>query len=93
MFEQMRFGQGFQHTQNLGTFLQCAACQLTDHKRMAKDLLIKEQSFKRSLPARRCSIQTEVSTRIMQGCEGAVFESGEAASRFLRDLPNGGRSP
>src|SRR5580765_3896227 len=45
MFEQMRFGQGFQHTQNLGTFLQCAACQLTDNKRMAKDLLIKEQSF------------------------------------------------
>ena len=93
MFEQMRFGQGFKHTQNLGTFLQCAACQLTDNKRLAKDLLIKERSFQTFATRLEMLNPNQRSTRIMQGCEGAVFESGEAASRFLRDLPNGGRSP
>ena len=45
MVEQLSLRQSFQHSQNLGTLLQCSAGQFTDNKRMAKDLLVKQQSF------------------------------------------------
>ena len=45
MFEHMSLRQSFQHTQNLAALLQHPACQLTYDKRMAKDLLVKQQSF------------------------------------------------
>ena len=45
MFEQRSLRQRFQHTQNFAAVLQRPAGQLTYNKRMAKDLLVKQQSF------------------------------------------------
>lgn len=50
------------------------------------------KDLRRSAPARKCSIQTEVSTRIMRWRRSAVSEPVEVVSRFLQARPTGGHS-
>jgi hypothetical protein len=45
VFQQICFGQGLQHGENLSSLLQHPTCQVADNKWVAKDLLVKEQAF------------------------------------------------
>jgi hypothetical protein len=59
---------------------------------MAKDLLVKQQRFQTIVSCSQMLDQTEVSTKIMRSCEGAVSESAEVVSQSLRDWLSGGHS-
>ena len=93
-------GKAFNIVENLGTLLQCSAGQFTDNKRMAKDLLVKQQVLDdrfplgdpRSKPKCRlesCGIEGRVTAlQVLLGSSEISQAPGLLSDQGLR-APNG----
>jgi len=80
MLHQMNLGQDFQVSQTLAAVVQHPAGQFAEG--WLRTCWSNSNDFKRSFPARKCSIQTDVSTRIMRFCEAAVCVSPADVFRY-----------